>query len=575
MSVVAKLRGRIRPRALLAAFFCVLGVALVAAPLALEQAVENVRFTDRLGTVPVEVSLCHNGFSQVDTGVLGSMYWEQTGRFGFGACVRVTDPPEAGSTLSSYVDRQFIQRNAVLINDPDSVAVAYGHAFLREFRNEFLRTEALLTALGLLIVVAVRRNGRPVGDDELPWWGHRLARRLTPWPRVRAVMWPTLLVATALTASTAYAGYAFRDWPGSADVGVIYPLPQVDELSFSSPQTREIAAQVQPFIEKNTERLRQAADQYEDQVAASFAIALGQAGREILPRAGERIVIAEADPQGSFVGTAVRTRIYPALLRALGEKAVVLRTIAGDITSNGTVAEDGFVQREAQGLPGVPTVAVKGDHDSDKTVEQMIDHGMLVPDQETREIAGFRVSVANDPEFKTLFGGSVTNESGTTEQEIGQKLRTEVVDDRSSGIAVFHQAVAAAAYLGIGSLNELDRTVGRETTPYDDGIPDVPPGTVDVGHSHRSIGPFVIWNTDTDKVTWTVVDRLGTSGGAENSPTFNRFSAPLSIPLKPVSIRLQYFDTKTGLQTGYVSITLGTDATAAISARTDVGLPLG
>lgn len=541
------------------------------APLALEQAVENVHFSDRLGTVPVEVSLCHNGYSKVDTGVLGSLYWQQTGMLGFGACVRVTEPPEAGSTLSSYVDQSFIQRNAALINDPDAVATAYGHAFQREFRNEFLKAEGLLVALGLLVVLAVRRNGSRA--DDAPWWGRRLAQRLAPWPQVRAVAWPILLVVVGTTASAAYAGQEFKDWPGSADVGVLYGLPQVPELSFSSPQTREIAAQVQPFIQKNTERQRERARQYENDVAASFATALASNGRGLAPRPGERVVIAEADPQGSFVGTAVRARIYPALVEAIGKESVAVRTVSGDITSNGTVAEDGYVRREATALRDIPTVAVKGDHDSARTVDQMKEHGMLVPDQRVEQVGGLRVAVANDPEFKTLFGGSVTNDSGVTQTEIGRRLRTEVDNDQSPTIAVFHQAAAAAAYLGIPSLNDLEANAGRNTVPFDDGIPDVPPGTVDVGHSHRSIGPFVIWNTDTDKVTWTVVDRLGTSGGTENSPTFNRFSAPMSIPLKPVSIRLQYFDVKSGLQTGYVSIAIDPEAATTISARTDVGLP--
>ncbi len=35
--------------------------ALVAAPMAAERAVEGVHFKDRLGTVPVEVSLANNG----------------------------------------------------------------------------------------------------------------------------------------------------------------------------------------------------------------------------------------------------------------------------------------------------------------------------------------------------------------------------------------------------------------------------------------------------------------------------------------------------------------------------------
>lgn len=70
------------------------------------------------------------------------------------------------------------------------------------------------------------------------------------------------------------------------------------------------------------------------------------------------------------------------------------------------------------------------------------------------------------------------------------------------------------------------------------------------------------------------MDRLGTSGGAENSPTFNRFSTPTSVPLKPIDVRLQFFDTETGLQTGYASLRIDLTGTATLSVRTDVGLPI-
>lgn len=550
----------------------VLAAAVVAAPLAAEQAVENVRFADRLGTVPVEVSLCHNGFSSVDTGILGTLYWNRTGFAGFGACVRVTQPPEAGGSLASYVDAKFIRTNAKFLDNPDEIARAYGHEFGAAFRSEFLRTEALLCGLGLLVVLAVRRGGLRRDEDATPWWGRRLTERLTPWPRVRMILWPTLLVAVATTASAVYAHHTFGEWAGNRSVGTTYTLPEVKGLSFSSPQAREVAAQVQPFIEKNSDRLRERAQEFEDESVASFASALSLSGTRLLPRTGERIVLAEADPQGSFVGTAVRTRMYPLLVGVLGEGSIAVRTISGDVTSNGTVAEDGFVRDEAASSGDIPTVAASGDHDSDRTVKQMRDHGILVPDLGTETVNGIRVSVANDPEFKTLFGGSVTNPSGVSEEETGAELRASV-DPEEPGVVVVHQPDAAAAYLGIGGLGELSRTIGHDTVPYDDGIPDVPPGTLNVGHSHRSIGPYVIWNTDTDNVTWTVVDRLGTSGGVENSPTFNRFSTPFSVPLKPIDVRLQYVDSETGLQTGYATIRISTNGTATISERTDVGLP--
>ena len=67
---------------------------------------------------------------------------------------------------------------------------------------------------------------------------------------------------------------------------------------------------------------------------------------------------------------------------------------------------------------------------------------------------------------------------------------------------------------------------GSRTTPNDDGIPDCRRARPTIGHLHDLEGPWLVWNTDGDGVTWTVVDQLGTSGGMEERPTFNRFEHP-------------------------------------------------
>lgn len=543
--------------------------ALIAVPVAAEQALERVRFEDRLGTVPVQVSLCRNGHSSLDTGILGTVYWEKTGAFGIGACLRATDPPEAGGTLTSYADEKFIRTNAQLVSEPDQIAAAYGRKAAAEYRSRFLQIEALLTALVLLGFAAIRPRA-PGPEDSRAGWVRALGERTSSSPALRAALVPGLVVVVGVAASAAFAWNSLQTWGGAEPIGEDYPLPAVAGLSFSSPQTREIAAQVQPFIEKNQERLDARARAYQDEAVASFASAVGRAAGRLAPLPGERVVIAEADPQGSQVGTTVRERIYPLLLRALGgADQVALRTISGDITSNGAVAEDGFVADEAESLPEVPVAAVAGDHDSDTTVEQMRKHGMVVTDLETVSVGGIDVAGANDREFKTLFGGSVTNESGISEQELGVLAR-EAADPDRPVVALFHQPAAAAAYIGVDDLRDL-ADAADAAGPVDDGIPDLPPGVVSVGHLHHFDGPWIIWNTDTDEVTWTIVDQLGTSGGVENSPTFNRFSTPFSVPLKPIGIRLQYLDEDTGLETGYVTITISTAGAAAISARSDVG----
>jgi hypothetical protein len=167
----------------------------------------------------------------------------------------------------------------------------------------------------------------------------------------------------------------------------------------------------------------------------------------------------------------------------------------------------------------------------------------------------------------------VTNPSGITEQELGQQLRGEV--DDVAQIVLLHQPDAAAGYLGFEDLDSVRDLDSSLTVPREDGIPDQVPGIVDIGHLHETDGPWVLWNTDGDEVTWTVVDQLGTAGGVENRPTFNRFSTPTSMPLKPLSARLQYVDTRSGLETGFATIVCSLSGRCTVSDRTDVGLPGG
>ncbi len=532
--------------------------AVLAVPVAAEQAVEHLSFQDRIGTVPVEVTLAHNGLSTVDTGVLGQLYWDQTGRWGFGANVRLTGTPQADGTLSSYTSPVFVRANASFVSDPAAVAAAYGDELQSRFWVRFLVSEVVAALLGGLVLTAVARGRRP----RLP--GGRLLTKIVT----------TAAVLAALAGvSIASATWLFARWDGSADVDQRYPMPGIPELSFSSSQTLEVARQIEPFLTKNNDRIRARSKAYQETVAASLDDELALRTDDLVPDDGELLILAEADPQGSVVGTAVRRAMYPTLREALGQDSFALRTISGDITSNGTVAEAGFVEQEATASGDLPVVAVKGDHDTSDTVEQLDDQDIANPDLDVEDIGGLDVAVANDPAFKTLFGGLSVNESGISEYDIGAKLRDEVGADAGALVVLLHQPTSAAGYLGVDSLAALDDSFGFETTPRDDGIPDLPPGIINVGHLHDPEPPKVIWNTDTDEVTWTVVNQLGTSGGVEESPTFNRFSTPFSVPLKTLSVQLQYIDVETGMQTGYAPIDVAIDGTVTIGQRANLGLP--
>jgi hypothetical protein len=535
---------------------CAIAAAIIALPVALERAIQNVQFSDRLGTFPVEVSLCHDGQSTLDTGVLGKVYWDETGRLGFGAYARATGPPEAGGTLASYVDPTFIQANVAFVDDPNVVVDAYADKFVDGLRDRIVRDELLAALVGGAVLMAVVPR-----------------RRLREAPAARIALVSGLLVLAATGVSALVATQMFDEWPCSEQVTSSYAMPGVDKLSFASPETLEVARQVKPFIDKNTERLEERAQEYEDAADASFAAELADHRFDLAPRADEVIVLAEADTQGSLVGADVRTKMYRALVDQLGRGSIAIRTISGDVSSNGTVGEASYIATEADVSGDIPTVAVGGDHDSETTWQQMSDDGIDVVDMDTTEVDGLRISGVNDVEHKTLFGGLVTNSSGVTEEELGVELR-ESIDDVAQ-IVLFHQPDAAAGFLGLGSLDPLRQLHGSLTVPYDDGIPDQVPGIVSIGHRHILEGPWVLWNTGGDQVTWTVVDQLGTAGGVENVPTFNRFSTPNSVPLKDLTVRLQYVNTDSGLETGYATVSCGLDGTCEIADRVDVGIPGG
>ena len=378
---------------------CGFVAATVALPILAEQAVERARFEDRLGAFPVEVGLSHNGRSTLDAGIIGELYWDRTGVGGFGASLRSTGPPEGGGTLSSYVSQDFLQANVAFVDDPSEVARVYG-AELRSQVVDFLVVSELVTFVGGGLLGTVLLRGPP----------RITSRRARRW---LGLGWG----AAAATTSLLLAAMLFARWDENVEPSRTYAMPGIDQLSFSSPQTREIAQQIQPFVEKNSVRIAERTAEYRESALDSFVATLPSHEAALRPREGEKVVLAEADPQGSQVATRLRTQLYPLLIDAVGEESVVVRTVAGDVTSNGTVAEQGFVAREAAASPDVPIVAVKGDHDSDDTVEQLRDEEAEVPDLEIVEAGGLRVAGAADPAFKALFGGMVTNPTGVTETE--------------------------------------------------------------------------------------------------------------------------------------------------------------
>jgi len=102
--------------------------------LAVERAVQRATYRDAIGTLPVEMSLCRQGRSTLETGILGDLYWAEFGAWGWGVRAWVTGLPVADGTLASYADRRFIRANVQFIEDPDASVSAYATSLRPDHR---------------------------------------------------------------------------------------------------------------------------------------------------------------------------------------------------------------------------------------------------------------------------------------------------------------------------------------------------------------------------------------------------------------------------------------------------------
>lgn len=119
---------------------------------------------------------------------------------------------------------------------------------------------------------------------------------------------------------------------------------------------------------------------------------------------------------------------------------------AGDLTMTGTQAENSCVSDLADAVPeSVEQVFVKGNHDSQETVDAQKAEGVTVLDGDVTEIGGVRIFGDGDPR-RTVFGGGTELEPGETTEGFGPSVaeqacreRPDVVlvhDPRSAGLAL-------------------------------------------------------------------------------------------------------------------------------------------
>ena len=374
-------------------------------------------------------------------------------------------PRRPAGSLASYVSPRFIEANAQFVSDP-------------ERRRAGVRRRAARPAVAALLADRAGRlpDRRRGASGSLPRRHIHCARSRRAGRRVAVGRWwsSPVLVTSALVAVQ-----LFQSWEGD-DGGrpASYPMSDIDDLSFSNPEALEIAEQVQPFIVKNTDRIQAKADAYEAATDASLRRgAPANTPTRWRPATASGSCSPRPTPRAARSAPGCGTEMYPLLEEYLGEDAFAMRTISGDISSNGTVAEQGFVQDEAAASPEIPAGRGQG--------RPRHRHHRRPARGQRRDCAGLRgsprstdfsVVAANDPAFKTLFGGMVVNDTGITETELGADAAREDDEDDADDplIVLFHQPRSAAGYIGIDALDDLVAGGGRGRRRGTTGSPTCP-----------------------------------------------------------------------------------------------------
>lgn len=561
--------------------------ALPTFPLAKEVSLENARVTADIADAPTELSLTGNGYSSLQLGLAGAYHAPIT-KNGIGMSAEVKDAPQVGNgTIQEYFSPTYSAVLSSLFHEPQAAINNYAELLKKDATDRFISYEVggimLLDSLAIAGLILIGKNGR---------------QKLTDQP------FKTGAIATGVTAALLAGGLAASEhshegWvaENSAPVpGSAYPIYGLAGTAFEGVTASNSVLQLAtneavPSFKKNIARMDQATDDFVEKGKLSF---LAQVGSIEPPRDGEIMYFGLADVHGSEATIQLNKFMVDTLYERYGKDSVKFITESGDLTTNGTAAENTAIDKQrGMGLgpdaksdtDDIPVAAVGGDHETPVSDEHLTEAGMINPDLQIKEVIdGVTVLGANDRAQKK-FGVDITHIDDITEEKLGEMVR-ELADEDHPNIVLLHQGYAVMSFMGLGQMSSTEMMAmladngidDRYLTTYrEDGIENMPTDEVDFGHWHLTTTRRIIWNKDPDTgmITWTLVRQLNTGGGADGSPTFNRFSLPSYPPLQNAQTEITYRNTASNLVTGYASVTFTPDAQVIVEPRTDVGLPGG
>lgn len=392
------------------------------------------------GPHEADYAVTGDGAIDVDLGPLGSVVVPADGLipFGLGVHITVGEIPVESGVGGATVDALGgdVAAYAALFSEPGvharTVVVAIGQDI------------ALRAAVGSLTLFALIVAGRAL------WGASRweVLRQGSP-PRSRRQV---RLQAGAATVGLAVLGGAFavpfepQRTIESDPLFIGTPLAGAEVTGRFSGVVDEAAQTATDMVRENEE--------FYGGVRDNLAAAWPQ--RPLSPRVGPGPLAGLGRAGDADLATVVWTsdiHCQTGMSRVIGDVVrwtdADLHIDGGDITMTGTDAENVCVDSVDRALPAdVPTVFVKGNHDSRDTVARARELGWTILEGEPVDVAGLRLFGASDPRRTVFPSGDVLETGETTEQ-----FTTRVAVDAcraDAGLLVLHDPRLAEPALAAG-----------------------------------------------------------------------------------------------------------------------------
>jgi hypothetical protein len=538
--------------------------ALLFAPHAATHTLETTKVETTVVGLPVELGF-YPGASRLDVLNQARVYSDSEVE-GVGLDATITGLPriESAAQASDLIAPQRLDVYASLADSPREALEGYAPQLRDEAtRNglEYVTGHAVpygLALYGALGMLRLRRKLAESRDESARF-------DLTP-------LYVTGLATMALASSLTMADQNHQQWRASG--GVPKGLSTIEALDGTSLEGAKIDnAGLEPTLNtairyglRLKDRRQAYRQRYLDEAAPNLVTALNTLGA---PRDDEQLLVFISDLHAGKAGISLATLMVETLQGRFGTEVVAHTMNLGDTLydpglQGATLKDQAAIMKE-----GVQ-VLTPGNHDVDDTPQLAQNAGMVVP--EGREtVEGIDIYSVADPEQTPFLQDSYYPDPSINQQTIAQEAYDSTTDERVDLIN-FHDPEAIESL--VGAENRIDLTAeGSLTTCEDnDDFRDINAGMVSAGHSHDQYPINMECNSDG---TWFVVNLQGTGGGAEESPTFNRWSDPDGAPIKTISYRLFYRNTVHGSITGFADVEIARDGSVGPIFRTSIGTPDG